>query len=93
MLRPTPGDPRGAEQHHWNTGAKENQQAKKVTDDRLLSALLIPDYTTYLPFPSGFGLVLADGCRQIFIKVSGSNIFTSVRSKIQSHWNTKDKIT
>ena len=26
MLRPTPGDPRGAEQHHWNTGAKENQQ-------------------------------------------------------------------
>ena len=24
MLRPTPGDPRGAEQHHWNTGAKEN---------------------------------------------------------------------
>ena len=26
MLRPTPGDPRGAEQHHWITGAKENQQ-------------------------------------------------------------------
>ena len=26
VLRPTPGDPRGAEQHHWNTGAKENQQ-------------------------------------------------------------------
>ena len=26
MLRPTPGDPRGAEQHQWNTGAKENQQ-------------------------------------------------------------------
>ena len=26
MLRPTPGDPREAEQHHWNTGAKENQQ-------------------------------------------------------------------
>ena len=26
MLRPTSGDPRGAEQHHWNTGAKENQQ-------------------------------------------------------------------
>ena len=24
--RPTPGDPRGAEQHHRNTGAKENQQ-------------------------------------------------------------------
>ena len=26
VLRPTPGDPRGAEQHRWNTGAKENQQ-------------------------------------------------------------------
>ena len=26
MLRPTPGDPLGVEQHHWNTGAKENQQ-------------------------------------------------------------------
>ena len=25
MLRPTPGDPWGVEQHHWNTGAKENQ--------------------------------------------------------------------
>ena len=26
MLRPTPGDPWGVEQHHWNIGAKENQQ-------------------------------------------------------------------
>ena len=26
MLRPTPGDPWGVEQHHWNTGAKENEQ-------------------------------------------------------------------
>ena len=26
VLRPTPGDPWGAEKHHWNTGAKENQQ-------------------------------------------------------------------
>ena len=26
VLRPTPGDPWGVEQHHWNTGAKENQQ-------------------------------------------------------------------
>ena len=26
MLRPTPGDPRGVEQHHRNTGAEENQQ-------------------------------------------------------------------
>ena len=25
MLRPTPGDPWGVEQLHWNTGAKENQ--------------------------------------------------------------------
>ena len=32
MLRPTPGDPRGAEQHHWNTGAKENQQLNPVQD-------------------------------------------------------------
>ena len=30
VLRPTPGDPRGAEQHHWNTGAKENQQLNPV---------------------------------------------------------------
>ena len=28
MLRPTPGDPWGVEQHHWNTGANENQQLK-----------------------------------------------------------------
>ena len=26
MLRPIPGDPCGVEQHHWNTGGKENQQ-------------------------------------------------------------------
>ena len=26
VLRPTPGDPWGVEQHHWNTRAKENQQ-------------------------------------------------------------------
>ena len=26
MLRPTPGDPWGVEQHHLNTGAEENQQ-------------------------------------------------------------------
>ena len=26
MLRPTPGDPWGVEQYHWNIGAKENQQ-------------------------------------------------------------------
>ena len=28
VLRPTPGDPWGVEQHHWNTGAKEKQQLK-----------------------------------------------------------------
>ena len=26
VLRPTPGDPWGVEQHHWNIGAKGNQQ-------------------------------------------------------------------
>ena len=26
VLRPTPGDSWGNEQHHWNTRAKENQQ-------------------------------------------------------------------
>ena len=26
VLRPTPGDPWGVEQHHWNAGAKENQR-------------------------------------------------------------------
>ena len=25
VLRPTPHDPWGVEQHHWNTGAKEKQ--------------------------------------------------------------------
>ena len=26
VVRPTPGDPWGIEQHHWNTGAGENQK-------------------------------------------------------------------
>ena len=26
VLRPTPGDHWGVEQHQWNSGAKENQQ-------------------------------------------------------------------
>ena len=26
VLRPTPGDSWGVEQHQWNTGAEENQQ-------------------------------------------------------------------
>ena len=26
MLRPTPGDSWGVQQHHWDTGAKQNQQ-------------------------------------------------------------------
>ena len=26
VFRRTPGDPWGVEHHHWNTGAKENQQ-------------------------------------------------------------------
>ena len=34
VLRPTPGDPRGAEQHHWNTGAKENQPVGQATDKK-----------------------------------------------------------
>ena len=39
MLRPTSGDPWGVEQHHWNTGAKENQQLnpgeayKEISED------------------------------------------------------------
>ena len=32
MLRPTPGDPRGVEQHHWNTGAEENQQLNSLVE-------------------------------------------------------------
>ena len=31
VLRPTPGDPWGVEQHHWNTGAEENQQLSPDT--------------------------------------------------------------
>ena len=34
VLRPTPGDPWGVEQHHWNTGAKENQQLIPVGQAR-----------------------------------------------------------
>ena len=30
VLRPTPGDPWGVEQHHWNTGATENHQLNPV---------------------------------------------------------------
>ena len=30
VLRPTPGDHWVVEQHHWNTGAKENQQLNKI---------------------------------------------------------------
>ena len=38
MLRPTPGDPWGVEQHHWNTGAKrkptiEPRWAKQQTNN------------------------------------------------------------
>ena len=28
VLRPTPREPRGAEQHHWNTGAKKKKKKK-----------------------------------------------------------------
>ena len=31
VLRPTPGDPWGVEQHHWNTGAEENQQLNPIS--------------------------------------------------------------
>ena len=34
VLRPTPEDPWGVEQHHWNTGAEENQQeVTKIFDN------------------------------------------------------------
>ena len=38
VLRPTPGDPWGVDQHHWNTGAEENQQlkSKKISNDQEL---------------------------------------------------------
>ena len=42
VLRPAPGDPRGAEQHHWNTGAKENQQLNPVVQATYKKA---PDQT------------------------------------------------
>ena len=49
MLRPTPGDPWGVEQHHWNTGAKENQQlnpggpskAKRIKKQKALLTLVV----------------------------------------------------
>ena len=31
MLRPTPGDPRGAEQHHWNTSEVSGSHASRVS--------------------------------------------------------------
>ena len=33
MLRPTPGDPWGVGQHHWDTVAEENQQLNPEVDD------------------------------------------------------------
>ena len=42
LLRPTPGDPLDVEQHHWNTGAKENQQLNPVypaTDKNVLAPI------------------------------------------------------
>ena len=36
VLRPTPGDPWGVEQHHWNTGAEENQQLNPGGPDQHL---------------------------------------------------------
>ena len=42
VLWPTPGDPRGAEQHYWNTGAKENQQLNP--GEQLLPGRSMPKY-------------------------------------------------
>ena len=45
MLRPTPGDPWGVEQHHWNTGAEENQQLNPSGPS---NNFRVPDARTYL---------------------------------------------
>ena len=42
VLRPTPGDPWGVEQHHWNTGAEENQQLNPGGPSNMLSSLCSP---------------------------------------------------
>ena len=46
MLRPTPGDPWGVEQHHWNTGAEENQQ---LNGDKPSSQTTVPDSISRYP--------------------------------------------
>ena len=44
MLRPTPGDPWGIKQHHWNTEAKENQQLNpKVAKNGFVLNCVISD--------------------------------------------------
>ena len=37
MLRPTPGDPWGVEQHHWNTGQKKTNSGTPVPCNTLFS--------------------------------------------------------
>ena len=43
VLRPTPGDPWGVEQHHWNSGAEENQQQKSSSPNQLKKQTLFND--------------------------------------------------
>ena len=40
-LIPTPGDPCGVEQHHWNTGANGNQQLNPAKMSRKLSISIL----------------------------------------------------
>ena len=56
MLRPTPGDPWGVEQHHWNTGAKENQQLNPGGPSK--TKKLRPKQTKINSFMSGPSLSL-----------------------------------
>ena len=67
MLRPTPGDPWGVEQHYWNTGAKEKQQLNsggpsnrhKSSSRKLLNIKVTPDlHLTYSKNGGNLGLVL-----------------------------------
>ena len=49
VLRPTPGDPWGVEQHHWYTGAKENQQLNPGEHHYRHPLLNCQTLTTYIP--------------------------------------------
>ena len=53
VLRPTPGDPQDAEQHHWNTGRKENRQLNSCIATRSVGWGRV---VVFLAYPNGISV-------------------------------------